>query len=253
MRSILIAGNWKMNTHLKEARALGSGLAKIQVPQGMEVLLAPPFPYLYPVGEEIKGTSLLLAGQNMNPADEGAQTGEVSAGMLKDLGASHVILGHSECRARGESSELIGEKLAQALKHDLVPILCVGESLEERQADQTIQVIEDQLKLGLGDLTHAQGLDRVIIAYEPIWAIGTGQVASPQEAEEVARDIRAYLAKNYGQDLAEKIQILYGGSMKGENAYELLSQDNIDGGLIGGASLKLESFLEIIEEGEKLA
>lgn len=248
MREMIIAGNWKMNTDLNQAQALAGDLAGREVPQGTRVILAPPYPYLYAVGKEIEKTDLILAAQDMASQDNGAQTGLVSSTMLKDLGVSHVILGHSECRARGQSNEEISLKVKRALDEGLVPILCVGESLEEREAGKTMRVIEEDLRGSL-DLVEKDQAGALLLAYEPVWAIGTGKVASPQEAQEVARGIRSYLAMAYGEKISSQAPILYGGSVKPGNAREILRQEDIDGALVGGASLKADDFWAIVQAG----
>ncbi|MCA9041573.1 MAG: triose-phosphate isomerase [Planctomycetaceae bacterium] len=248
MRKLVAAGNWKMNTDLKSAAALAEALAqKVQQESSIEVVLCPPFPYLTTVKEKISGSSIKLGAQNCYHEAEGAFTGETSVGMLQDTGCDWVILGHSERRhVMGETDEDINKKVVAALDKGLGVILCVGELLEERQADKTNDVLETQMKGGLQGIS-AEGLKNVIIAYEPVWAIGTGVTATTEEAESAHDFLRKWLSTNYNADAAESMQILYGGSVKPDNAADLMSQPNVDGALVGGASLKADSFGGIID------
>jgi triosephosphate isomerase len=201
---------------------------------------------LHDVGAAIRGSSIGLGAQNVNQAADGAFTGEISCGMLKDLGCSYVILGHSERRAIfGETDSMVNEKLKAVLKAGITPIVCVGETLEQREAGKTQSVVQGQCTGSLAGLTGEE-MAATVLAYEPVWAIGTGKTATPAQAEEVHADIRGLLTKQFGASVAEKVVIQYGGSVKADNAMDLLSQPNIDGALVGGASLKSDSFLAII-------
>jgi triosephosphate isomerase len=245
----MIAGNWKMNLTLAEAVQLVKAIADgIKGLGGVEVLVAPPFPALLRVKEAIGKAPILLAGQNMHWEAHGAFTGEVSAAMLADAGCSHVILGHSERRTLfGETDEVIDRKAAAALKKGLVPIVCIGETLEEREKSLTFQIIERQLSLSLKSFRTGKGIpSTTILAYEPVWAIGTGRTATPEQAQEVHYFIRQWLKAQFGEQLAEAVRILYGGSVKPDNVRDLMSKPDIDGALVGGASLKPESFLPIV-------
>lgn len=248
MRKNIIAGNWKMNKDLNEAIELVSNLKSELEGKSLnaEVIVAPPFMALEAINSLIKDSKISLSAQNMHDADSGAFTGEISAGMLKSVGCSYVILGHSERRTIfGETDEFINEKVIQAFKNGLTPILCCGESLEEREKGVTIEVVEKQLKAGLKDLTDNQ-IENIVIAYEPIWAIGTGKTASPEQAQEVHAGIRKLLTELTNESIANNVTIQYGGSVKPDNAKELLSKPDIDGALVGGACLKADSFRDII-------
>lgn len=248
MRKTIVAGNWKMNMNLVQAKALAEALKKA-VGHNIDpaVLICPPFTAITEVALVLKDSEILIGGQNMHEADSGAFTGEVSGEMLLTSGCSHVILGHSERRILfSESDRLVNAKVKKALSVGLKPIVCVGEKLERREAGETEQVIEGHLNGSLDSLSVAD-MENVIIAYEPVWAIGTGKVASPEQAEEVHLFIRRYLADKYNQDIADNVTILYGGSVNATNAAGLFAKENIDGGLIGGASLKAEEFTAIVE------
>ncbi len=248
MRKNIIAGNWKMNKDLGEAFQLVSELKTELEDKNLnaEVIVAPPFIALDAVNSLIKGSNIKLAAQNMHPADSGAFTGELSASMLKSVGCTHVILGHSERRTIfGESDEFVNEKVIKALDSDLIPILCCGESLEQRENGTTFTVVEKQIRVGLKSLSPQQ-IEKVIIAYEPIWAIGTGKTASPEQAQEVHAAIRKLLVELTSTEIASNITIQYGGSVKPDNSKELLSKPDIDGALVGGACLKADSFRDII-------
>lgn len=248
MRKYIIAGNWKMNKNLSEAIQLVSDL-KIELNGknlNAEVVVAPPFISLEAVKTLIKDTDIKLGAQNMHSVDSGAFTGEVSADMLKSVGCEYVILGHSERRTIfGESDEFINQKVKQALKNNLTPILCCGESLEERENGTTFKVVEQQIKTCLNNLSEEE-IKNTVIAYEPIWAIGTGKTATPEQAQEVHEFIRNLLVKLTSVETAQEITIQYGGSVNAKNAKELLSKPDIDGALVGGACLKADSFREII-------
>ncbi len=243
MRRPLIAGNWKMNLTRAEAVELARGIvAAAAQPLEVDLLVCPPFVYLEAVAQIVQGTAVGLGAQNMCERGNGAFTGEISAAMLRDVGCQYVILGHSERRQLfGETNEGVLKKTQAALAADLLPIVCVGETLEERQSGRTQAVIAAQFEGSLSALTDAQ-ISRVVIAYEPVWAIGTGVVATAEQAEQVHADLRRLIASRYNAKVADGVRIQYGGSVKPDNAAELLGQPNIDGALVGGASLKADSF-----------
>ncbi len=247
MRKPYLAGNWKMHKTAAEAAAFAAELRSALDRSPYTVMVAPPFTALQAVAEALSGSSILLGAQNMCSEESGAHTGEVSVLMLKDLGVSVVILGHSERRhTYGETDELISAKVQLALKHGLNVILCVGETLEEREAGHVNHVVESQLELGLSGVSAAQ-LQQVVIAYEPVWAIGTGKTATPEDADSVHEVIRAKLAALYSKSAADAMVIQYGGSVKPDNIAGLMAKPNIDGALVGGASLKPESFIPIAQ------
>jgi triosephosphate isomerase len=220
---------------------------------GVQIILCPPFLALAPVCEAVSGSNIKVGAQNMHFETGGAFTGEITGAMIRETGAEYVILGHSERRhVFGETDEMIRLKVNRSLADGLTPILCVGEKLEERQADQTTEVVGRQLSAGLQDVSKAD-MRKVLIAYEPVWAIGTGLTATPEQADEVHRFIRAQLVQRYGDDIAETVPILYGGSVKPDNTKGLLSNEDIDGALVGGASLKVESFAGIVEAAAALS
>ncbi|MBN8704973.1 MAG: triose-phosphate isomerase [Bacteroidetes bacterium] len=246
MPKTIIAGNWKMNKNLAESVQLASEVVKVsgKASAGVELVVCPVFTHLEAVKEVIKGSAVKLGAQNCYPADSGAFTGEVSGSMLKAIGVEYVILGHSERRQYfHESNEFINKKVHHVLAHGMKPIYCVGELLEEREKGVTHQVVTEQINAGLANVTADQ-MKNVVIAYEPVWAIGTGKVASPEQANEVHILIRNLLVKLVG-DAGKEVTIQYGGSMKPDNAKELLAQSEINGGLIGGAALKADDFLAI--------
>jgi triosephosphate isomerase len=245
-RTKFIAGNWKMNTDKASAVRLAQHVAA-GLPSGVEVGIAPPFVYLDAVSPAIAGTNVLLGAQDVYFEKNGAFTGEISLEMLKDLGVKFVLTGHSERRhVLGESSALIGKKAHAIYAAGLTLVHCVGEKLEQRDANQTFEVVQRQLE-ELGD--SMSDPQRLVIAYEPVWAIGTGRNATDAQAQEVHAYIRSAIARRWNPDFADRVRIQYGGSMKPENARGLLSQPDVDGGLIGGASLKAESFLAIAKAG----
>lgn len=246
-RRYLIAGNWKMNTRGADATALAKGVVDAMGEEpAVDVALCPPACYLAAVADTVAGTPVGLGAQNLYPADDGAFTGEINAGMLTDVGCRYVILGHSERRASmGETDEQVSKKLHAALAGNLIPIVCVGETLEDREAGNTEKVVETQIRGSLAGLDEVRAAG-IVVAYEPVWAIGTGKTASPQQAEEVHAFIRKLLGELFTDDVAAQIRIQYGGSVKPGNAKELLGQANIDGALVGGASLKVDDFLGII-------
>lgn len=247
MRRPIIAGNWKMNMLISTASDwVGELLGKPQIPDSIDVVVAPPFTALAVVRERVKGSRIQLAGQNMGPDPEGARTGEVSAAMLKDAGCDYVLLGHSERRQYfAETDQLVNRKIKIACDLELNIIFCIGESLADRENGRTHEVIERQLVGGLAGLDSAQ-LHRLVIAYEPVWAIGTGLNASPEQAQEVHRFIRDWSRKSFGSEQATALRILYGGSVKPATSASLMAQSDIDGLLVGGASLKSDSFYDII-------
>lgn len=253
MRRKLIAGNWKMNTDLASATELAKGVVEgsSELSQ-VDLVVCPPAVYLHPVAAALQGSPVALGAQNMSAEPNGAWTGEVSSTMLLDLGARYVILGHSERRqSMGETDAGVNSKTHRALAEGLVPIVCVGELLEQREQGRTGEVIHAQFVGSLADVSADQ-IERVVIAYEPVWAIGTGKVATPAQAEEVHADLRRLLVERYNHEIASKVRILYGGSVKPDNAGQLLGQPNVDGALVGGASLKASDFLGIASAASRL-
>ncbi len=239
-RKKIIAGNWKMNKTPTEAVALAEELKPLVASDEVEVVFCVPAVDLIPVVEACKGTNIQVGAENMYFEESGAYTGEISPDMLVDAGAKYVILGHSERREYfKETSEDVNKKMCKAFEHGLTPIMCCGESLTQREQGVTMDFIRQQVKVGFQDITADQAKEAVI-AYEPIWAIGTGKTATSEQAEEVCAGIRACIAEIYDDETAQAIRILYGGSMKADNAAELLAQPDIDGGLVGGASLKAD-------------
>ena len=247
-RKPMIAGNWKMNLSLEESERLISQIKDgITNLEGVGVLVSPPFTSLPDVKRALGESEIRLAGQNLHWESSGAYTGEISAGMLVEAGCTHVILGHSERRTLfGETSEMIDLKVKAALGAGLMPIVCIGETLEEREGDRTFDVITEQLDGSLKNFREGKIMpSSTILAYEPVWAIGTGKTATPEQAQEVHAQIRALLGRLYSEDIAQKVRIQYGGSVKPDNAKEIFAQPDVDGGLIGGASLDAEKFLAI--------
>lgn len=245
MRRPVIAGNWKMYKTAGEAALLAREVVD-GAPGSPAVIVAPPFTALTAVADVLRGSPVGLAAQNMHWEKEGAYTGEVSPPMLKAAGCSHVILGHSERRTLfGETDEGVARKAAAAWAHELVPIVCVGETLAERESSRTMDVVGRQLERALQPLTPQQVAD-ALVAYEPVWAIGTGRNATPEQAQEVHAFIRRQVAASHGDASAQALRILYGGSVKPENARDLLTQPDVDGALVGGASLKADGFLRIV-------
>lgn len=247
-RRPIVGGNWKMNTTLYEAVDLAEVIVRrLGDPAGVEVVLFPPFPNLQAVDQVIDGSALQLGAQDVFWQDKGAYTGEVSGPMLRAVGCRWVIVGHSERRRQlGESSEVVNRKLHAALRNDLQATLAVGETREERNAGRTEDVLRAQLAESLRDIS-ADSMDRIVIAYEPCWAIGTGDTATPEQAREAHAFVRSVLADLYGGDIARATRIQYGGSVTAANAAELMAQEGIDGALVGGASLKPEEFVRICE------
>ena len=251
MRKNVIAGNWKMNKSNTEAVEMLTELKElVKGIDNVGIIIGAPFTALSDAVKAVKGSNIAIAAENVYPKDSGAYTGEVSPVMLKSIGVEYVILGHSERREYfKESDEFINEKVKAVLAAGMLPILCIGEKLEERESGKTAEVTETQIRGGLKDLT-AEEAKKVIVAYEPVWAIGTGRTATPEMAQETHRQVRDVLVSMFGNETAEEMIIQYGGSMKPDNAVELLAQKDIDGGLIGGASLKASSFAEIVVAGK---
>ncbi|MBF0108047.1 MAG: triose-phosphate isomerase [Magnetococcales bacterium] len=250
----LVAGNWKMNGLIEAADTLVggilSGLSQREGKKNLpEVLVCPPFTAIQSVGKRLAGSSVKLGGQNMSEHKPGAHTGEITGDMLTNIGCTYVILGHSERRSMyGETSDLVGRKMASAYRDGLTPIVCVGETLEERESGKTLDVIREQVSAVFPNLpADTAKRQQLVLAYEPVWAIGTGKTASPEQAQEVHAFIRKMLVDQLGQDTADKVRILYGGSVKPDNAAIIFSKPDVDGGLIGGAALKPGDFLAIID------
>jgi triosephosphate isomerase len=247
-RKKMIAGNWKMNKTSADGVSLAREIvAAVGANPDVEVVVCPPFTAIEGVAGAIDGSLIKLGAQNMHFEASGAFTGEISAPMLRALFATHVILGHSERRSLfGETDEFVNKKVIAAFKNQLKPILCVGESMAEREANATLKVVQTQTEKALEGVSKEQATS-LIVAYEPVWAIGTGKVATAEQAQEVHGFIRGLLTKLYGEAISQKVRILYGGSMKPANAPELLTQKDIDGGLIGGASLESRSFVDLVK------
>jgi len=253
MRRLLVAGNWKMNLDRTAAVDLAASLSHSACPENVDVAIFPPFVYLDAVGAEIRESSIKLGAQDAYHEPAGAFTGEISCHMLADVGCQFVILGHSERRnVLGESDSVVNRKVVAALAADIIPILCVGELLDQREAGQTRQVVTEQFDGSLIGVS-AEQMRHVVLAYEPVWAIGTGKTATPQQAQEVHSDLRKLLAERYNVAVSDQVKILYGGSVKPDNAADLMSQPDIDGALVGGASLEAESFSSIITAGGSTA
>ncbi len=252
MRKPFVAGNWKMFGDHESSAALAKAVVAGSTDfagEQVTVAVIPPFVYLQAVAKAVSSSAVAVGAQDVYFEQKGAFTGEISPAMLKDVGCAYVLCGHSERRhVIGESDELVGKKVTASIAGGLLPILCVGELLEERDSGKTEKVVERHLRTGLAGL-DAEKMPAVTIAYEPVWAIGTGRTATPQQAQEVHQFIRGLLAKMYGKDLAGELRILYGGSVKPDNARELMAQADVDGLLVGGASLKADDFLKIIRAG----
>ena len=243
----ILAANWKMNMTLAEGGAFVKELLARSLPAGVEVVICPPFTLLHSLREKLQGTSLKLGGQNMYFEEKGAFTGEVSPLMLKDAGTHYVILGHSERRAHfKEEDSLVGKKVGAALEHGLSPILCVGETLEERKEGKTLEVVERQLAGGLAAVPRERAGD-MVIAYEPVWAIGSGQAATGGDAREVSAFIRRLYGDQFGREAESSLRVQYGGSVKGDNIRDFTGYPEIDGALVGGASLKADSWHAILQ------
>lgn len=251
MRKNIVAGNWKMNNDLAETQELISHLKMqlVKEPEA-EVMVAPSFTNLYTAFQSLKDSPITVAAQNMHQSENGAFTGEVSAKMLKSIGISTVILGHSERRAQFyETHDILAEKVNTALKNEMRIIFCFGEELDDRKADQHFELVEQQLQESLYHISE-DNWNNVVLAYEPVWAIGTGETASPEQAQEMHAFVRKSIAKKYNNDIAKNVSILYGGSVKPGNATEIFAKEDVDGGLIGGASLKAVDFVEIVNSFE---
>jgi len=247
MRRPLIAGNWKMHTNIEEARQLATAVAQAaaKVPD-RDVMIAPPYTALTAVESVIAATGVLLGAQNVHWEEKGAFTGEISGTMLRDVGCGMAIVGHSERRhVFGESDQMINRRVKGALQSGLIPVFCIGETLEQREAGQTMKVLENQVRAGLDSVALTDG-GQLVVAYEPVWAIGTGKTATEAQAQEAHSFIRGLLADLYEKNIAAQIRILYGGSVKPDNIDILMQQNDIDGALVGGAALKAESFERII-------
>ncbi|MBI4791780.1 MAG: triose-phosphate isomerase [Deltaproteobacteria bacterium] len=245
-RRPLLAGNWTMHTTIAEAEALAVAIAQTAIPADRDVMLAPPFTALAAVGKVLAGSPVLLGAQNVCWEPKGAFTGEISPPMLRDAGCTLVIVGHSERRhIFAETDAMINQRVAGAIRHELVPLLCIGETLAEREAGLTFQVLERQLREGLKDIVLS-GAGQLVVAYEPVWAIGTGRTATVDQAQEAHRFVRGVLLTMYEKNIATQIRILYGGSVNPDNVDALMAQDDVDGALVGGAALKAESFCRII-------
>ncbi|MEQ9406134.1 MAG: triose-phosphate isomerase [Fuerstiella sp.] len=255
MRRFLVAGNWKMNTTRASGEELAGALAANapSTESGVEILVCPPYPYLSAVASRIADSAVQLGAQDVYFEPNGAFTGEVSVDMLKDVGCGYVIIGHSERRhVMGETDEIINKKAKAAIAAGLQVVLCVGELLSEREAGQTESVLDAQMAGGLADISESDAKN-VVIAYEPVWAIGTGVTASTEQAESAHLHLRKWLAGHYNAAFSEQVRILYGGSVKPDNAETLMGQPNVDGALVGGASLKADLFVPIIDAARKLA
>lgn len=246
MRKNIVAGNWKMNNDLAQTQALITDLKKQKQTSKAEVMIAPAFTNLYNAFEALRLTKIEVVAQNMHYAPNGAYTGEISAEMLKSVGVTTVILGHSERRAYfNETDELLAKKVNSALENNMNVIFCFGEELIDRKNNNHFKIVESQIKNGLFHLPES-AWSKIVLAYEPVWAIGTGETASPEQAQEMHAFIRTTVAGKYNKDLAQSISILYGGSVKPDNAKEIFSKPDVDGGLIGGASLNAKDFFAIV-------
>jgi triosephosphate isomerase len=248
MRKKIVAGNWKMHKNAEETEDLLNDLID-KLPNDVEaqIIVAPTFVNLASAVDHLEFTNIAVAAQNMHQAEAGAFTGEISADMLKSIGVNTVIIGHSERRAYfNETDAILANKVSTALKHDMIVIFCFGEELKDRQNNQHFNVVENQLRDGLFHIEN-KDWEQIVLAYEPVWAIGTGETASPEQAQEMHEFIRETVRKRYGNTIAEDVTILYGGSVKPDNAREIFSKPDVDGGLIGGAALKAEDFAKIVE------
>lgn len=248
MRKPLMAGNWKMHKNIPEAIAMVKELKPlISDVKDVDILICPVFTAIYPLSNEVKGSNIKIGAQNVYWEPKGAFTGELAVSMLSDAGCSFVIIGHSERRQYFcETDETVNKRTKATLDAGLIPIVCVGETLQERESDNTFKVIEKQVKDGIKNFSKEEA-EKIVIAYEPVWAIGTGKTATPQQAQEVHEFIRKIYSEMYGSDIANKVRILYGGSVKPDNVSELMKQKDIDGGLVGGASLEASSFAKLVK------
>lgn len=246
MRKKIVAGNWKMNNDLSETETLLADLKEQVIPEDVEVIVAPAFTNLFHTFQSVREHPILVAAQNMNAHEAGAYTGEVSAKMLKSVGVDIVILGHSERRAYfHETNEVLAEKVDTALKNDMIVIFCFGEELKDRKEENHFDVVKTQLSESLFHLAESDWKN-IVLAYEPVWAIGTGETATPDQAQEMHHYIRKEIATQYSKAIADNVSILYGGSVKPDNAKEIFAKEDVDGGLIGGASLKAVDFMDIV-------
>ena len=251
MRKPLIAGNWKMNMTDGETKQFLNDLKNFKISDKVEACIISPFTSLKTLTEALKDTNISTGAQNMYFEDSGAFTGEISPNMLKDLGVDYVIIGHSERRTIfKEDDELLNKKIISALNHNLKPILCCGENLEQRESNNHEKIVESQIRSDLKGISEQDLKSKLVIAYEPIWAIGTGKTASSDDAQSMCNFIRNLLAEMYSKDLADSIRIQYGGSVKPENVTDIMSKEDIDGALVGGASLEAESFSKVINYGK---
>ena len=247
MRKKIVAGNWKMNNNKTETEALIAALSAKGSFSGVAVKIAPTSIHLAHAVEALSDSAIEVIGQNMHQAENGAYTGEISASMLQSVGVNSVILGHSERRAYfNETDEALAEKVSTAVTHDMEVVFCFGEELEDRKAERHFEVVERQLRKGLFHL-EAAAWKTIVLAYEPVWAIGTGETASPEQAQEMHAFIRSLIEKVYGEAVADNVSILYGGSVKPANAQEIFSKPDVDGGLIGGAALNADDFFAIVQ------
>ena len=248
MRKQIVAGNWKMNTNIAEGISLALELRELEnkFNDNVEVVVIPPFTHISEISNALSDTDIKIGAQNCASEEKGAYTGEISAEMIASLEAKYVTIGHSERRAYyGETNSILNKKVKLAIKNNLTPIYCCGEKLEEREAKNHFDVVKTQISEGLFDLDN-KDFSKIVIAYEPVWAIGTGVTASPEQAQEIHEFIRNIITEKYGKEIAENISILYGGSVKPSNANEIFGKTDVDGGLIGGAALKSNDFMGII-------
>ncbi|MFA5164126.1 MAG: triose-phosphate isomerase [Candidatus Omnitrophota bacterium] len=252
MRKPIIAGNWKMYKTSGEALELVNGLkAELKGESAVDIVVCPPFTAIAKVADALKGSNIGYGAQDMYWEEEGAFTGEVAPKMITDLGCGYCIIGHSERRTYfHETNDTVNKKVKAALKHGLTPIMCVGERLEERDSGKTFDVVKDHVEGGLAGLTKEDAV-KVIIAYEPVWAIGTGRTATPEQAQEVHKFIRDLLKKMFGEEISSKVRIQYGGSVKPDNVKAIMAGPDIDGALVGGASLKVKDFAEIVRQSKR--
>lgn len=252
MRRPIIAGNWKMYKTVAEAVELVEGLKReLRNEDSVEIVVCPPFTAILKIAEALKGSNIKYAAQDLFWEEEGAYTGEVSPKMLKDLGCQFCIVGHSERRTYfGETNDTVNKKVKAALKYGITPIMCVGERLEERDSEKTFDVVKNHIEGGLNGLVKDDVL-KIVIAYEPVWAIGTGRNATPEQAQEVHKYIRGLFKNSYGEEISSKVRIQYGGSVKPDNIRGIMNGEDVDGALVGGASLKLKDFVEIVRQSKR--
>ena len=253
MRKTIIAGNWKMNKTLREGQELVIALRReLYQIEDVDIVVCPPYTLLAYLADALETSNIVIGAQDVYWQDEGAFTGEVSPVMLKDIGCKFVIVGHSERRQYfGETNESVNNKIRAALRHNLTPIVCVGETLSQRESGQTFKVLDDHIKNGLKEISDTDILN-IVIAYEPVWAIGTGKNATPGQAQEAQKYIRDLLRKMYNNDIADTVRIQYGGSVKPDNITELMREPDVDGALVGGASLQIETFAEIVQKAAQV-